>query len=678
MLKFDKLTLELQWIDTNICFCGGGDDSDGAADNNPEDAAAGRFSGRGNTQAAAGTPSRGTTFGVNGVSKTGSTALDAQIGWTDDDNRGNPGANFNALSNATSEQTAAAVAAAREAQDRGGSPGQVESAVGSALDNYSTGTVDRSGGLTDKGRSYIDDIVNQTFAPPSDSPVSQALSAGDVTSPGLMLPDEVAFTQGMRGTVPTISPAEELRQATARMMGDDPNAPAALTVAQRAALTPDQKIDDQIARNRAAITGMNLTPEEQAEREAIAARQQAFVTGIMTTPQATAANVLQGTTPSDMARMATADAGMITDSSPRSNQVVLGGGVDDMGSGVPLGESYGRFTPGTDDMGSGVLPGGSYDRFTLGSDNMNLVNDARFGGPATLPTAAGTVRDLQRARNDASMLEDLRTTAPASIAAGPVLSGATTVDDDFAEMGQRGGLTQAQINAGIGYDARGLPRGLQTFTNNQGITATTNLAGTTQAQRDNMPFYMNPEEGGLVDSIFGNPLDTAYGYELNRQGDVTGIVGKPGGGGMIGAGMQLLTDAIMGPPESVEDLLNRGVYSGYGAGSQIVDESDGGGDSPTKAPNDPCPAGYKMVDGACQISGDEATDPAAPSSGFVINPNTGLPTLFQPTTQATQVGPINPFVLQPYPRPPVAINPPRPMQGIQALSPTGAALGKAI
>ena len=85
------------------------DDSDGAADNNPEDAAAGRFSGPGNTQAAAGTPSRGTTFGVNGRSKTGSTALDAQIGYTDDDNRGNPGANFNALSNATSEQTIAAV-----------------------------------------------------------------------------------------------------------------------------------------------------------------------------------------------------------------------------------------------------------------------------------------------------------------------------------------------------------------------------------------------------------------------------------------------------------------------------------------------------------------------------------------------------------------------------------------
>ena len=565
------------------------DSSDGAADNNPEDAAAGRFSGRGNTRAAAGTPSRGTTFGVDGVSKTGSTALDAQIGYTDDDNRGNPGANFNALNNATSEQTIAAVAAAREAQDRGGSPGQVESAVGSALDNYSTGTVDRSGGLTDKGRSYIDDIVNQTFAPPSDSPVSQALSAGDVTSPDLM-PNQIGITA-------PVSREEQLRKATARMMGDDPNAPVQLTVAEQASL------DEQTRRSDAGLIALAQQREKELQgQRAIDAINRNL--GITAAPAATAANV-------------------------------------------------------------------------IGSDNMNLVNDARFGGPATLPTAAGTVRDLQRARGDASMLEDLRDTAPASIAAGPVLSGATTVDDDFAEMGQRGGLTQAQINAGIGYDARGLPRGLQTFTNNQGITATTNLAGTTQAQRDNMPGYMNPEEGGLQDSIFGNPLDTAYGYELNRQGDVTGVVGRPMGGGLMGAGAELLTNAIMGPPESVEDLLNRSVYTGP---TQVgMDGSDGGGDSPTKAANDPCPAGYQMVNGACQISDDLMGPIQSPEagSGFVINPNTGLPTLFQPTTQATQVGQVNPFALQPY-TPMQAQNIQQARSGIQALSPTGAALGRAI
>ena len=105
---------------------------------------------------------------------------------------------------------------------------------------------------------------------------------------------------------------------------------------------------------------------------------------------------------------------------------------------------------------------------------------------------------------------------------------------------------------------------------------------------------------------------------------------------------------------------------------------DMGGSDELKTANDPCPAGYQMVNGACQISGDiidVAED--GPGSGFVINPNTGLPTLFQPTTQATQVGQVNPFALQPY-TPMQAQNIQQARSGIQALSPTGAALGRAI
>jgi hypothetical protein len=44
MLKFDKLTLEPQWIDTNICFCGGGSDDGAGSDtvdrSNPNEMAA--------------------------------------------------------------------------------------------------------------------------------------------------------------------------------------------------------------------------------------------------------------------------------------------------------------------------------------------------------------------------------------------------------------------------------------------------------------------------------------------------------------------------------------------------------------------------------------------------------------------------------------------------------------
>ena len=98
-----------------------------------------------------------------------------------------------------------------------------------------------------------------------------------------------------------------------------------------------------------------------------------------------------------------------------------------------------------------------------------------------------------------------------------------------------------------------------------------------------------------------------------------------------------------------------------------------GGDGPmttnvAKPPQDPCPDGYTLVDGVCQPV-DDLTTP--PSTGL---PTTIVPPLFEPFTQATPVNQINPFVLQP--SPPVGINPPA--QGIQALSPTVAALGRQV
>lgn len=84
-----------------------------------------------------------------------------------------------------------------------------------------------------------------------------------------------------------------------------------------------------------------------------------------------------------------------------------------------------------------------------------------------------------------------------------------------------------------------------------------------------------------------------------------------------------------------------------------------------KSPQDPCPPGYQLVNGVCQPMDDVTT--AAPGSGFQFFPSGGFPTSFQPVTQATQVGQVNPFVLRP--------NVP---QGIQGLSPTGAALGRQV
>ena len=90
MIKFDKITLEPKFIDPSMCFCGGG--GGGGGGGAPQEP-------------------RGTVFGVDGVSKTGSTFDDRAIGFTDD--RGGRGANYESLRDATASQTRAAVDAAR-------------------------------------------------------------------------------------------------------------------------------------------------------------------------------------------------------------------------------------------------------------------------------------------------------------------------------------------------------------------------------------------------------------------------------------------------------------------------------------------------------------------------------------------------------------------------------------
>jgi len=217
-----------------------------------------------------------------------------------------------------------------------------------------------------------------------------------------------------------------------------------------------------------------------------------------------------------------------------------------------------------------------------------------------------------------------------------------------------------------GYSG-GLPVGLETYTRPDGVTLTTNLAGLTEEQRANQPFSMD------VANFMGSQ---PYGYELDNQGNVIGQVGTPGMS-LVGNAVTGLQNMLMGPPETVEDLLDRGAYTGMSlAGSD--DGGSDGGQPMQQATADPCPEGYQMVDGVCQPVDDVTADePAAPGSEFVINPTTGLPTLFQPTTQATQVGQINPFVLQPY-TPVQAQNIQQARSGIQALSPTGAALGRQV
>ena len=76
---------------------------------------------------------RGNVFGVDGVSKTGSTARDAAIGFTSGEGTGRAGANFDALQGATRETVDRAVAASRAAERQGASIAGQQQAAGAAL-----------------------------------------------------------------------------------------------------------------------------------------------------------------------------------------------------------------------------------------------------------------------------------------------------------------------------------------------------------------------------------------------------------------------------------------------------------------------------------------------------------------------------------------------------------------
>jgi hypothetical protein len=150
---------------------------------------------------------------------------------------------------------------------------------------------------------------------------------------------------------------------------------------------------------------------------------------------------------------------------------------------------------------------------------------------------------------------------------------------------------------------------------------------------------------GLVDPILGNPLSSAYGYEIPdlSTGQITGFTGPSNMPGVIGSGLNFLQDLFMDPPENTKDLLNRGVYTGFGPGSQIgMDDIGDGPDQQVKAPTDPCPDGFVMKDGACTPIETEDTPPN--QIGNIVPPS-------PPPVSTTPVMP--PSVVVPSPRQPI-------------------------
>ena len=280
------------------------------------------------------------------------------------------------------------------------------------------------------------------------------------------------------------------------------------------------------------------------------------------------------------------------------SQVVMGGGTDDMGSGVPLGGSY---------IDSTITKSEQKTSDLLGLDD-ELIN----------------------------------------------------VDDEAGAMGVRG--------PGSGYTEAGLPTGLNFVDTPQG-RMTTNLAGTTAAQRADMPGYMNTrnEDGslrggiaGLVDPVLGNPVSSVYGYEIPdlATGQITGFTGPSNLPGLLGQAVSGVQDFIMGPPKTTEDLLQRGVYTGFGPGSQIGME-EGGEDQPVKPKVDPCPPGFSLVNGTCtpvSNSGDGSLDtgeigtgqpPPPPASVIVPSSRQSMPFVgTMPSGYGTPMtGGVNPQVM---------------------------------
>ena len=116
------------------------------------------------------------------------------------------------------------------------------------------------------------------------------------------------------------------------------------------------------------------------------------------------------------------------------------------------------------------------------------------------------------------------------------------------------------------------------------------LGGLTRAQYGAMPSYMQ------------NVYDKtgAYNFELGPQGRVTGIYGPPGGSpipglNLLGKGIVGLTDMLLGPPMTEDDLALRSTYTGFGEGSQLDFSGRDGGSEDIK-PADPitgqCEEGY--------------------------------------------------------------------------------------
>ena len=149
-----------------------------------------------------------TGVGVNGVSKTGSTADDAAIGWTSSAGSGQPGNNYGALQNATTSE----VDHARTMADKGASVSQIATFLNTGTDPFATaeaGTENQGSSVGSIIQGVTQQVIGQagytapTSAKRSFDNTSGTLTGGGVSGAGTQVEgfENEAFESGVTGDV---------------------------------------------------------------------------------------------------------------------------------------------------------------------------------------------------------------------------------------------------------------------------------------------------------------------------------------------------------------------------------------------------------------------------------------------------------------------------------------------
>jgi hypothetical protein len=528
--------------------------------------------------------SRGNVFGVDGVSKTGSTARDAAIGFTSGEGSGRAGANFGALQGATRETRDRAVAAAQQAQRQGASLAAQQRAAGSTLGVPTPGS---------RISQAVDAMRAQQVARPS--------RADEVAGIGR----QPSIGQGIAGITGTGS---FMSGATTR----PETSPSPLaSLLNQAMQTPAMDMSNMT--NMALSRGIrNPVNEAELNRRALAGDQDA---------------------------MSLFDNALVKGYIQPFNQ-----GVTDQFAPDTLGSS----TFAADDLAGDLAlnPDLFAGAPVTMEDAQNAIFADSLAPPQVGPPAAqmlsiGPAPDFIPGTGTSSFYSNLtdlgvvpvesisdsgRPTATSATPQGGFYGEDTLQADVFGVpggvQGELYGFPDAAALGEFQSNAMRGPNAISQLMNfsllNRGVEALTGTSpseSNMEAGRQNMRNLFdlggafNPETGRVEAALPSGQL------QMNQFGNVTYS-------GMPDPNYTGAFSNLVNPPERE-------------GGQQIPQVMD----MVEEAPADPCPAGYAMVNGSCQPT-DQMTGAVQPAQPVA-------PPVFQPAYQPFQPQPLNPFVLSP-------------------------------